>query len=199
MLKTCVCLSLFPLPSFLLSLSSSLFFFSCSLTSCRRLFSFHKRSLPFYTVDATIGNQALHSLSHDGYNIFPGLISYGKANNTFLNSLRNHVEAQVEFTLKFMEGTKFTVIDVSVKKDSLLVYALKFLRILAGRCGSVVVRERDSDTKGPGSTLGCDFLSFFIKHSRVKNFLSCHKNGSDRTYEREICCAALHPCGCTTS
>ena len=85
-----------------------------------------------------------------------------------------------------MEGTRFTVIDVSVKKDSLLVYALKFLGIMAGRCGSVVVRERDSDTKVPGSTLGCDFLSFFIEHSRVKNFLSCHKNGSDRTYEREL-------------
>ena len=28
-------------------------------------------------------------------------------------------------------------------KDSLLVYVLKYFRILAGRCGSVVVRERD--------------------------------------------------------
>ena len=30
-----------------------------------------------------------------------------------------------------------------------------------GRWGSVVVREREQwDTKGPGSTLGCDLLSF---------------------------------------
>ena len=35
-------------------------------------------------VDATIGNQAF---SHDRCNIFPGL-SYTKANDTFLNSLK---------------------------------------------------------------------------------------------------------------
>ena len=41
-----------------------------------------------------------------------------------------------------------------------------------GRCGSVVVRERDYDTKGSGSgsrpslTLGCDFLSSLWKHSQ---------------------------------
>ena len=29
-----------------------------------------------------------------------------------------------------------------------------------GRFASVVVRERDKDTKGPVSSLGCDFLSF---------------------------------------
>ena len=54
-------------------------------------------------VDATIGNQAF---SYDECNIFPGL-SYNKANNTFLNSLRkNEVEARVEFTLKIMERTR---------------------------------------------------------------------------------------------
>ena len=62
----------------------------------RRLFPFHKRSLPFLTVDATIRKQAF---SHYGCNIFPGL-SYNMGNNTFLNSLRkNEVEAQV-LTLK---------------------------------------------------------------------------------------------------
>ena len=35
------------------------------------------------------------------------------------------------------------MIDVTAKKDSLLIYVLKFFAILAGRCGSVVVRERD--------------------------------------------------------
>ena len=55
----------------------------------RRLFPFRKRSLPFLTVDATIGNQAF---------------SYDRCNNTFLNSLRtNHVEARVELTSKVME------------------------------------------------------------------------------------------------
>ena len=34
------------------------------------------------------------------------------------------------------------VIDVTVKRDSLLVYVLNFFGILFGRCGSVVVRER---------------------------------------------------------
>ena len=44
---------------------------------------------------------------------FPGL-SYNKANNTFLNSLRkNGIEAQVEFTLKTMERDKSLVIDVT--------------------------------------------------------------------------------------
>ena len=33
--------------------------------------------------------------------------------------------------------------DVTVKKDSLLIYVLKFFGILSGRCGSVVVSERD--------------------------------------------------------
>ena len=58
---------------------------------------FRKRSLPFLTVDTTIGNQAF---SHDGCYIFPGL-SYNKANDAFLKSLRkNSVEAQVEFASK---------------------------------------------------------------------------------------------------
>ena len=35
------------------------------------------------------------------------------------------------------------IIDVSVKKNGLLVCVLRFLGILAGQCGSVVVRERD--------------------------------------------------------
>ena len=66
----------------------------------RHLFPFHKRSLPFLTVDSTIG--------HDGCNVFLGL-SYNKANNTFLNSFRtNEVEAQVEFTLKIMERDRVT-------------------------------------------------------------------------------------------
>ena len=67
------------------------------------LFPFRKSSLPFLTVDATIGKQAF---SHYGCNIFPGL-SYNMENNTFLNSLRkNEDEAQVEFTLKSMERAR---------------------------------------------------------------------------------------------
>ena len=69
----------------------------------RCLFPFRKGSLPFLTVDSTIGNQAF---SHDRCNIFPGLCD-NKENNTFLNSLRkNDVEAQVEFTLKVMKRAR---------------------------------------------------------------------------------------------
>ena len=49
---------------------------------------------------------------------------------------------------------------MSVKKDSLLVYVRNFFGILAGQYSSVVIRQRDEDTKGSGSTLGCDPLSF---------------------------------------
>ena len=38
------------------------------------------------------------------------------------------------------------------------VYVLSIFGILAGRCGSVVVRER---FWGPSTTLGCDVFFFF--------------------------------------
>ena len=46
---------------------------------------------------------------------------------------------------KLWKGLGSPVIDVTVTKDSLLVYELNFfgIIILAGQCGSVVVRERD--------------------------------------------------------
>ena len=54
---------------------------------------------------------------------------------------------------------------MSVKKDSWLVHVLKFFGILAGRCGSVVVRERDEDTKVPGLRfpLHCQSTTTFCK------------------------------------
>ena len=55
-------------------------------TRRRGLFPFRKRSLPFLTVDAIIGNQAF---SHGRSNICSGLM-YNKATNTFLNSLRKN-------------------------------------------------------------------------------------------------------------
>ena len=76
--------------------------------------------------------------------MFPGL-SYNKANNTFLNSIRkNEVKAQVEFTLKLWKGLGSSVIDVTVTRDSLLLYVLNFIsEFWRVGCGSVVVRERD--------------------------------------------------------
>ena len=41
-----------------------------------------------------------------------------------------------------MPRVLISTIDLT-QKDSLLVYVLNFLGILAGWCGSVVVRERD--------------------------------------------------------
>ena len=92
--------------------------------------------MPFLAFDATTGDQAF---SHDRCYIFPALI-YLKANNTFLNSLRkNDVEAQVDFTLKVLKRARVTCYrDVTVKKDSLLVYVLKCFRIL--EVGMVVER-----------------------------------------------------------
>ena len=80
-----------------------------------------------------------------------------------MNSLRkNDVETQVEFTFKVMERASIVspVIAVSVKKNSLLVKVLKLFGIWAGLCGCVMLREKDYDTKGPGSTLDCDLPPF---------------------------------------
>ena len=63
------------------------------------LIPFRNQSFPFLTVDASISNQAL---SYDRCNIFPAL-SYKKAHNTFLNSVRKRRCSQVEFSLKYME------------------------------------------------------------------------------------------------
>ena len=63
---------------------------------------------------------------------------------------------------KLWKGLGSPFLDETLKEDSLLVYVPKFLGILAGLRGSVVVRERDKDSKEPGSTLGYDFLSFFF-------------------------------------
>jgi len=97
-----------------------------------RLFPLRKRLLPFLRVDATISNQAF---SDRRWNIFPGL-NYNKANNALLNCFRkSDIDAQVKFPLKVMERAEVTCYWC----NSLLVHVLKFFRILAGRCGSVVV------------------------------------------------------------
>ena len=68
-------------------------------------FPFVNGRFHFLRVNATLGNPAF---SHDGCKIFPGL-SYSKANNTFLKSLRKkESEVQVEFALKIMEKAMVT-------------------------------------------------------------------------------------------
>ena len=62
----------------------------------------------------------------------------------FLNTVRkNDIDAPGEFSLKFTKRARVTCYDVTVNKDSLLVYVLKFFEILVGWYGSVVVRERN--------------------------------------------------------
>ena len=52
------------------------------------------------------------------------------------------MKPKLNFPSMLRKGLGSPVIDVNVKKDSLLVDLLKFFGILAGRCDSVVVRER---------------------------------------------------------
>ena len=53
------------------------------------------------------------------------------------------------------------------------------------RCVSIVVRERDEDMKGPGSTLGCKLLSFSYKHSITGQIFSKCLKMAATVYERE--------------
>ena len=55
---------------------------------------------------------------------------------------RATLKPKLNFRSMLRKGLGSPVIDVKVKKDSLLADLLKFFGILAGRCGSVVVRER---------------------------------------------------------
>ena len=57
------------------------------------------------------------------------------------------------------------VIDVSVKKNSLLVCVLKFLGFLAGHCSSVEVI-----TQGPGKAVICFIFSRNVINNRSKIF-----------------------------
>ena len=41
------------------------------------------------------------------------------------------------------KGLGSPLVDVSVRKDNMAVFVRKFFGILVGRCGSVVLRERD--------------------------------------------------------
>ena len=83
---------------------------------------------PYVNGLAIFNGRRHQAFTRDRCNIFPRL-SYNKTNNTFLNSLKkNDVEAHVEFTVneKLWKGLWSPVIDVSVKKNSLLVYAINY-------------------------------------------------------------------------
>ena len=75
-----------------------------------------------------------------------------------------------------------SIIDVTVKKDSLLVYVINFFGILAGRCGSLVVRERDQLLR-PWVAIFFLFNRNVFSEKQVKNFLSVLKMAAT-VYER---------------
>ena len=62
-----------------------------------------------------------------------------------------------------------SIIDVTVKKDGLLVYVINFFGILAGRCGSLVVRERDQLLR-PWWRFSFFLIETFSRNNRSKIF-----------------------------
>ena len=64
---------------------------------------------------------------------------------------RTTLKPTLNLRQRLWKGLGSPIIDVSVKKDNLLVYVLQFFDIWAGRYGNVVARERDWDTQDPGS------------------------------------------------
>ena len=105
---------------------------------------------------------------------------------------RTKLKPKLNLREKLWKGLGSPVIDVTVKKDSLLVYVFHFFGILAGRCGSVAVRERDKDRKDTGSRSRLDpmlpFCFFFIETLSItgQKFSICIKNGSDRLRKRQL-------------
>ena len=86
------------------------------------------------------------------------------------------------------------------------MYVLEFFGPLAGRCGTLVVRERDWDTKDPGSLFGFDpglrFSFFLIEALSItgQTFSKCLKNGSDSLQKGQLrrICERSHEVHCTT-
>ena len=111
--------------------------------------------MPFLTVDVVIGNQAF---SHSSCNILPGL-SYNKEN---ILIKRTTLKPKLNLRQKLWKVPGSPVIDVSVEKNSLLVYVLKIFRNFGESVWLCSGNEgRDKETKGPSSTLCGDFLSFY--------------------------------------
>ena len=105
-----------------------------------------------------------------------------------LNSRRkNDVKAQVEFTLKVMEMDWVTCYWCISCRDSLLVYVLKFCGILAGRCGSVVVRKREIRMRKvrvrpwAAKYYHTDPIFFLFNRKTLNNRSKCLQNCSDRS------------------
>ena len=84
---------------------------------------------------------------------------------------------------KLWKGLGSPVINISVKKYSLLGYVFKFFGVLAGQCDSVVVRGRNKELKVPGSRSEFDprlLLLIEALSTTGQKFSYCLKNGSNR-------------------
>ena len=68
------------------------------------------------------------------------------------------------------------------------MYVLEFFGPMAGRCGTVVVRERDWDTKGPGSWSRLGFFFLLIEALSItgQKFSKCLKTDSDRLRKGQL-------------
>ena len=89
----------------------------------------------------------------------------------FVKTVRkNDVDAPVEFSLKFTKRARVNCYDVTVKKDSLLVYVLKFLEVLVSWYGSIVVRKRDEDMKGPDFLIVLKMASTSYERGNCEGF-----------------------------
>ena len=72
---------------------------------------------------------------------------------------KSDIDAQRKFTLKVMERAEVTF----YRCNSLLVHVLKCFRILAGRCGSVVVLRKRLGYERSGFDPGLRFSVFLIE------------------------------------
>ena len=67
------------------------------------------------------------------------------------------------------------------------MYVLEFFGPLAGRCGTVVVRERDWDTKGPVSWSRLRFFFLLIEALSItgQKFSKCLKTDDGKAREKD--------------
>ena len=83
----------------------------------------------------------------------------------------------------FGKGLRSLIIDVSVTKNSYILYIFRFLTNPRHRVGMRFMRKRDLQPQGPRSILSREFLTFYV--------LSVSKLASG-VYKRGICIAYLH-------
>ena len=90
------------------------------------------------------------------------------------------MKPKLNLRYKLRKGLGPHVIDVTVKKDCLLVYALKFFGILAGRCGSGKEERLGQERSGIDPWLRFSFFLMETISITGQNVFRCLQNGRDR-------------------